>query len=104
MTKTIYDKIENLLIGEDGILISLRFGDGLPKSLVKNLFYELEKLSNLLIKEKSIPKSFFYLIVDSIMVISSSVDINEDKKVILHFLDEFVDKLKENEDGDDNEH
>ena len=60
MTKIIYNKIEDLLIGENGILIDLRFGYGLKRKKVDNLFEELDKLIKITSKEEFILKSFFY--------------------------------------------
>tara|TARA_R110002072_G_scaffold287464_4_gene453143 strand:- start:16576 stop:16872 length:297 start_codon:yes stop_codon:yes gene_type:complete len=95
MTKIIYNKIEDLLIGENGILIDLRFGYGLKRKKVDNLFEELDKLIKITSKEEFILKSFFCLIMDSILVISASVDSYEDKSEILLFLDEYTDKLRD---------
>lgn len=93
MTKSIYKDIEELLNGEDGILMDLRFGDGLKKEKADKLLVKVELLEN----NETVPKYFFDLIIDSILVITSSLDTNNDKTEILEFLDIFTDKLKSNE-------
>ncbi len=95
MTELIYKKIEELLNGEDGILMDLRFGDGIKRKKIDVLFEELDKLIAITSKDNFISKTFFCLIMDSIIVISSSVDSNENKSEILLFLDEYSDKLRD---------
>ncbi len=90
MTELIYKDIEELLNGEEGILIDLRFGDGLNKEKVEKLFHKIELLGN----NKFVPKSFFDLVIDSIIVITSSLETNDNKAEVLEFLDIFTDKLK----------
>ncbi|SRX75284.1 hypothetical protein [Aequorivita antarctica] len=75
MTKSIYKDIEELLIGKHWILMDLRYGDGLKKDKADMLLIKVELLEN----TETIPKSFFDLIIDSIVVITSSFDTNEDK-------------------------
>jgi hypothetical protein len=94
MTESIYKDIEELLNGEDGILMDLRFGDGLKKEKADKLLFKVELLEN----NETVPKSFFDLIIDSIVVITSSLDTNDDKTEILEFLDIFTDKLKSRQD------
>ena len=90
----IYKEIESLLIGKNGILIDLRFGEGLDNNKVREVYKAIEKLNVVTYNNRFIPKFFFNLIIDSIMVITSSIDSNENKDKILIFLDKFTDLLK----------
>ena len=46
MAELIYKDIEELLNGEEGILLDLRFGDELKKEKVNKLFDKIELLDN----------------------------------------------------------
>lgn len=92
MENSNYRKIEDLLNGDDGILTSLRFGEGLNKGKVDELFDKIDTLD--LENTKVVPKDFFDLIIDSIVIITSSIESSENPSVILEFLDVLTDKLK----------
>jgi hypothetical protein len=90
----IYNKIEELLIGDEGIVTKIRFGKGLDQSKISefynflNLFLDDIKLNN------SVSKAFFILIMDCIMSINSCIEINNDKESIISFLDELTENLR----------
>ncbi|MFL0122935.1 hypothetical protein V2611_14160 [Tenacibaculum maritimum] len=89
-----FDRVEKMLNGDDGILMDLRFGDGLSSKKAEKILQELKRIEPIISKSDVIPKPFFYLILDAIMVISSSIEINDNKEDIIDFLDNFTDLLK----------
>lgn len=93
--ETLHNKIEELLIGDEGIVTKIRYGEGLDKNKVLE-FYNYLNLFLTEVKSKNcVYKPFFLLMLDTILVISSSVEVNEDKESLFVFLDDLTDRLRD---------
>lgn len=91
----IISKIEDQLIGENGIALRIRLGEELFDNEVNELFANLDLLKNEIYADKLVPVSFMINIVDSISAINNSFDCDKDyEEKIMMFLDRFLEKLR----------
>lgn len=90
----LFNEMEELLIGDEGIVMLIRYGDGLDAKKASfflellDIYIDNCKLSN------EIPKIFFLLMLDCITSINSCIEINEDRDEISIFSDDLTDKLR----------
>lgn len=94
------DKLElldELLLGEDGLLISLRLGDGLNKEKVDKVCDVLNKLAGDWADENSIPKKAVDLFVDFYPAMESSCGLyNEHEALeIMNAADRIMDRIRD---------
>ncbi|MGC5326550.1 hypothetical protein [Brevibacillus sp. SYSU BS000544] len=91
------DKLENLLIGEEGLLISLRMGEGFKKELFHEICSLLKQLAEQWAKEVSIPKRAVGIFVDLYPSMeSASYLYNESERIeILEAADIIADLIRE---------
>ena len=94
MGKT-YNKIEELLIGDEGMVTKIRFGEGLDLGKVSEFYNFLNVFLDDIKLNDCVSKAFFILMMDCIMSINSCIEINNDKESIISFLDELTEKLRD---------
>ncbi|GGE21374.1 hypothetical protein GCM10011571_24330 [Marinithermofilum abyssi] len=91
------DMLEKLLVGDEGLLISLRFGDGLNKNNLEKVFNILETLAEEWSDEHCIPKKAVDLFVDIYPVMVSACKLYDKKEEmeILNAADKIMDLIRE---------
>lgn len=91
----IISKIEDQLIGENGIALRIRLGEGLFDNEVNELFANLDLLKNEISTDKLVPIEFMLLVTDCISSIYASFEYNQGhQEKILLFIDQFLEKLR----------
>lgn len=88
--------LEQLLIGQDGILLSLRMGDGLEEEKVERIIRILGKLSKEWSGNESIPKKAVDLFIDIYPVMQSSCDLYSEETAvkIMNVADKIIDSIR----------
>jgi len=76
------DLLEDLLLGEDGLLVSLRQGDGLDTEKVDKICNLLECMENKWKDSRLIPKKAAELFVDLCPVMESSCGLYDENEVL----------------------
>jgi hypothetical protein len=94
------DKLEllkELLLGEGGLLISLRLGDGLNKEKVQKICDVLTELASDWQSKDLIPKKAANLFVDIYPVMESACDLYDENEVleIMDAADKIVDRIRD---------
>lgn len=89
--------LEQLLIGEDGMLLSLRMGDGLQEKKVQQVIDVLGKLSKEWSGSECIPKKAVDLFIDIFPVMQSSCDWYSEAEVIkiMDAADQIVNSIRD---------
>lgn len=91
----IISKIENQLIGDNGIATQIRLGEGLNENDAHELYANLDLLKKEISTDKLIPIEFMLLVTECISTIYSSFDYNQNhQEKILFFIDRFLEKLR----------
>lgn len=93
---TTLDNFEQLLIGDDGLLVSLRMGEGLQKEKVQQIICVLGKLSKEWESSDCIPKKAVDLFIDIFPVIQSSCSWYSDEEAedIMDAADRIIDSIR----------
>ena len=88
-------EIEELLISDNGIALSLRFQEKLNNDKVTKLFNCLDLLKIIVLNDKSLPIWFMGMILDFILVVNVAIE-NEKthQEELSYFLDEFMNKIR----------
>lgn len=89
--------LEELLIGEDGILLSLRMGDGLQEEKVKQVIDIIAKLSEEWFGSDCIPKKAVDLFIDIYPVMQSTCDWYSETEAtkIMDSADRIIDSIRD---------
>lgn len=91
------EKLETLLIGENGLLIKLRLGDGLDQDTVNDILITLSELSNEWSHLDLIPKKSIELFIDIYPTMESSLELysSDDKIKIMDVADKIINSVKD---------
>lgn len=89
--------LEQLLIGEDGMLLSLRMGEGLQEKKVQQIIDVLVKLSKEWSGSDCIPKKALDLFIDIFPVMQSSCDWYSEEETIkiMNAADRIIDSIRD---------
>lgn len=90
-------KLEELLLSDEGILVSLRLGDGINQQKVDLVCKILGELSTEWEQNDSIPKKAADLFVDFYPAVESACGLysNEEQIVIINTADKIMDLIRE---------
>lgn len=97
MSEDYVETLEKLMIGEEGLLIKLRLGEGLQKSKVQEICQVLTFLRDDWFEKDVIPKRAAELFVDFYAAMESSVGLysEEKEKEIMDAADQIMDLIRQ---------
>jgi hypothetical protein len=91
------DMLEELLVGDEGLLISLRFGDGLNKNKLEKVFNLLEEFAEEWSDEHCIPKKAVDLFIDIYPSMEATCELYDEKEEIeiMNAADKILDLIRD---------